>query len=158
DMVDSQGAPMPAILADRFGKEAVAVFAVVSGVGWRKTPILSIWREVIGRRTDAAAGDIEGPMSPEIGAVAVNGKRGIVIEADGETAAPSLLLHAAELEIDLPLDVLIEQNATPMSFPEGGRLGGIGVAVGHGPLGPHPEVVVLLVQVLIECAVERESL
>ena len=48
-VIDPQGAAVPAILANRFGEQVVAVVTVTIGMGRRKTPVLALGREIVGR-------------------------------------------------------------------------------------------------------------
>ena len=78
--------------------------------------------EVVGRRTDPAArGEIR-PVRPQIRPVAVGGQCQVMIESDGQSLNPCVLLSVGQLNFDLPLYVLIKENQPPMLSPEGLRL------------------------------------
>ena len=95
-------------------------------------------------------------MGPEVAAEAVGGQGEIVVEADGQAPIARVLLGAGELQIDLPLQVLVEEDTAPVFLAEGRGFGAARVLVGRGPLGPEPDVGVEAVQVLIERAVGGE--
>ncbi len=109
-VIDAERAAMPAILADRFGEQAVAILAMLLRVGRRKAPILALRREVVRRRAHAAAANEERPVRPEIGAETVGGQREIVIEADREVAFSRAPLRGGQLPVDLPLEPLVEHH------------------------------------------------
>src|SRR5579862_2970830 len=113
-MIDAQDAAVTAILADGFDEQAIAGFPVVAGVGWREGPVLTFGREVVRGRADAAAGDEERAMRPEVGAKAIGGEREIVVQAERQAGAHRGFLRGGKLQIDLPLQILPEQNAAPM--------------------------------------------
>ncbi len=131
DMIDAQRSAMPAVLADGFGKQAVAVFHVAVRVGRRKAPVLALGREAVGRRAHPAAGHEEVAMRPKVGTETIGGQRQIVIQTDAQAALDSVLLRGGELQIELPLDVLVEQNTAPVfsrEFARGRRNPGPGIA------------------------------
>ena len=53
-------------------------------------------------------------MTPEIAAKAVRRKREVVVKADRKAAIAGALLRIPELDVDLPLHVLIKQNTSPV--------------------------------------------
>src|SRR5207253_1208680 len=118
DMVDAQRAAAPAVLADRFGEQAVTIVPVPLGLRRRKAPVLTLRREVVRRRSDAATGDVEAPVTPEVRAEAVGRQRQVVIKPDGHAALACALLRAPQLHVYLPLHELIKQHAAPVGFPE----------------------------------------
>ena len=83
-MIDAQRAAVPAVLADRFGEQPVAVLAMPLRIRRRKGPVLALRREIVGRRPDPAAGHEERPVRPQVRAEAIGSQRQIVIEADGQ--------------------------------------------------------------------------
>ena len=113
-MIDAQRAAVPAILADRFREQPIAVLIVAVGVGRRKRPVLAFGREAVGRSADAAAGDKEFAMRPQIGTESVGSQSQVVIQTDAQAALEGVLLGGGELQIELPLDVFVKQNAAPV--------------------------------------------
>ena len=76
----------------------------------------------------------------------------------GRCAVAGVPLGPAQLQIDLPLQKLIEHHRPPVFLAEGARLRRIGVAIRLRPVGPHPEIGIALVQVLVQRAVSGELL
>ena len=68
------------------------------------------------------------------------------------------MLCRRELQIDLPLQVLIKHDAAPVLFAEGVRLGRVGVLVRRRPVGPDPEIGIAAVQIFVERAIGGEAL
>ena len=63
-----------------------------------------------------------------------------------------------QLQVDLPLQVLIEHDAAPVLLAEGARFRRTGILIALRPLGPQPEVGIAPVQMLVERAVGGEVL
>src|SRR3979409_1484171 len=106
-MIDAQRAAMTAVLADRFGEQAVPILTMARRVGRRKCPVLPLRREIVGRRTHTAARHVEWPVGPQVAAEAVRSQCQVVIEPDRKVPVAGPLLRTGELLIDLPLQVLI---------------------------------------------------
>ena len=96
------------------------------GVGGREAPVLPLGREIVGRRSHAAAADVEFGKHPEVGAKAVGCEREVMIEPDAHTERLGVSMGACELGVGDPLDILIKQDAAPVLTGELGGLGRIG--------------------------------
>ena len=81
-VIDAQGPAVARTLADRLREQPVTVGAMLLAIGRRETPVLAVGGEVVGGRADAAAGNIEGPVRPQVRAEPVGRQREVVIQAD----------------------------------------------------------------------------
>src|ERR1043166_7407167 len=120
------------------------------GVRGRKGPVLPLRSEVIGRRSYAAARDIEVAIRPQVATEAIRRKRKIVVKPELQPAFSRILLRRLKLQVDLPLDVLVKQNTAPVLVGEFAGCGRVGVAILRRPGVPVPDIAVLLVQALVE--------
>src|ERR1019366_10520586 len=73
-------------------------------------------------------------------------------------AVESAALGAAQLDVDLPLEELVEQDAPPMFLAERGHFGGRGVPISGRPLGPAPGLRIQAMDVFAESAMDSEVL
>ena len=147
-----------AVLSNRLGKQAIAVQPVGKRVWRRESPILTLRRKVVGRRSDAAARDIEGTVRPKIGPAAIGGKRQIVIETDRQALRFRVLLRSRKLPIDMPLHPLIEQDQLRLILPElGNSVATSGSLYSAGQSGQIQTSGSLLVNHFVERAIQRVS-
>src|ERR1039458_6742508 len=96
-------------------------------------------------------------IGPQIGAALVGSQGQIVVQTDRHAGLAGLLLRSLELQIDLPLQPLMEQDATPVAFGEFTDRRGIGRTILLWPVGPDPKLAILRVEHLIEGAIGREA-
>src|SRR5581483_4776078 len=157
-MVDAERAAVLAVLADRLGKQPIRIQVMPFGIGWWKGPVLAVRREVVGRRTDATAGNVEVAVRPQIAAKTIGRQRQVVIKSDAQTAFFCALLHSLELRVDLPLYILMEEHAPPVLGCEVARRNRIGVTKMFGPRLPVPGIPVALVHRLVERGVYGKSM
>src|ERR1039458_7305801 len=73
-------------------------------------------------------------------------------------ASAGPLLRAAQLNVDLPLEVVVKLPPPPVFLAECARFFRRGVLVRTRPFGPEPHLRIALVQVLVERAIGGESL
>ena len=140
-VIDAQRAAVAAVLADRFGEQAVAVLAVTLGIGRRKAPVLALGREIVGRRAHAASGHEEPPVRPQVRAEAVGGQRQVVIEPDRHAPVARPLLRAAA--IGYRSATAGTGRTSPCASVFAGRRavsGDSGSWYSAGHCGPHPDV------------------
>ena len=65
-VVDAKGSAMSEIAAHRFREKPVSIFLVTRRIWWRERPVLTLGREVIGRRAHPAPLHIEVAVGPQI--------------------------------------------------------------------------------------------
>src|SRR5256885_2510524 len=75
-----------------------------------QSPCNLVCRLLLEKKPHPAARDIEGPVCPQLPAETVLGQSQVVIQRDGEVPVACVLLRARKLQIDLPLQVLIQQD------------------------------------------------
>src|SRR5258707_7124706 len=80
-----------------------------------------------------------------------------MIESDSQTALAGMLLSGGELQVELPLDILMKQNATPVLSRKLARGGGFRVLILLGPRRPIPNVRMFFVNRFIQRRVNREA-
>ena len=138
--------PCLAVLANGFGEQPVAVELVSQRIRRRKSPVLPARREIVRRRSDAASGDIEAPMRPQIRAAPIRGERQIVIQADGQSYVLGVL-PAPRRVAGRPATAPIcrTRSAARCSRRKVATASAIRVLELFGPVGPDPDVRVLLV-------------
>ena len=96
-------------------------------------------------------------MRPQVGAEAVGGQRQIVIEADAEPALARMFLGRPQLAIQLPLQILVKQNAAAVFAGECLRRGGFRILVWLRPRSPVPHVRVFRVNRLVQRGMQSET-
>ena len=96
-------------------------------------------------------------VGPQIGAAFVGGQGQIVVEADRHAGRASLFLRSLQLQIDLPLQPLVEQDATPVGVGKFADRQGVGRTIGLRPVRPDPDFAVLRVQHLIQGTINRKA-
>ena len=159
DVVDAQRAAVAAVLADRFGEQAVAVFAMARRVRRRKGPVLALRGEIVGRRTHAAARHVERPVRPQVAAEAVGGQRQVVIEPDRQVPVARPLLRAPPVAGRSATAGTGRTSRARQRFLRKARVSArTGVLIRRGPFGPQPDVGIRAVQLLVERAVGGERL
>src|ERR1035441_10070668 len=114
--------------------------------------------ETAGRRAPSGAGDEDLAVAPQVGAETVRGERQVVIDSDGTAAVACFLLRPAQLDVDLPLDVLAQHHGAPAALAKGAGFGRCRVLVGRRPLRPDPHLRVAFVQGFVQRRVGGEFL
>ena len=90
-------------------------------------------------------------MRPQVRTKMIGSQRQVVIQADTQAALDSVLLGSRELQIELPLDVLVEQNTAPVFLRKFTRGRGFRVLVMLRPALPVVDLGALLLDGLVEC-------
>src|SRR5260370_39297128 len=80
-----------------------------------------------------------------------------MIEPDSQTAPAGMLLSGRELQVELPLDILMKQNTTPVFSRKLARGRGFRVLILLRPRRPIPNVAVFFVNRFIQRGVNGEA-
>ena len=120
------------------------------GIRRRKCPVLPLRSKIVRRRSHAAPRDKEVPVPPKIGAETIGGQRQVVIEAHGKPARYGFGLGLRELEIQLPLQILVKQYAPFVFAPEARSGFRIRITELFRPILPRPHLRMLRVQPFVE--------
>src|ERR1035438_2019219 len=128
------------------------------GIRWWKRPVLPLGRESIGRRAYAAAGDVMAAMRPQVRTESIGGQRQIVIQANAEPSLARVFLPRPQLTVELPLQILVKQNAAPLLLHEFPHGGGFRILVLLGPRSPVPNLRMLSVNCLLQRGMHREPM
>src|SRR5258706_5085482 len=80
-----------------------------------------------------------------------------MIESDSQTAPAGMLLSGRELQVELPLDILMKQNATPVLSRKLARGARFRVLILLRPRRPIPNVRMFFVNRFIQRRVNREA-
>ena len=97
-------------------------------------------------------------MGPGLGAAAIDGDGEVLVQADAQAQLQTALADPFELQLGLPLQVLVEPDAPDMRLGEVRDFGRGWVAVGGRPRRPAPDIRVLAVKLLLQCLEQRVQL
>jgi hypothetical protein len=140
-VVDAQRSRARHVGAQRGDEGRVTGVAQAPRHQWRQAPVLALAVELVGRGADAHAERVVALVGPRFRAIGGNRDREVGVEAHGHAGLAAGGLRVAELQVGLPLQVLVQPDLFRMLVAKASRPRALGLATVVGPLMPAAAVV-----------------